>query len=187
MLSTTFLFQQAQSILLGGLMMDINGVDVDALKVGLDQVRKDPSLGQYVFRATTVWAGGARSASRIRDFTLEADESKTLFGSNQAPNPVEQVLAALGGCLTIGISYVAALKGIGVDSIAIETEGDLDIRGFFGVEGVHPGYQRIQVLVHLQCDAGREETQTLLDSVVKTSPVIDILMRGIPVSVRLAE
>jgi uncharacterized OsmC-like protein len=167
--------------------MEINGVDVDALKAGLEQVRKDPSTGQFIFRATTVWAGGARSASRIRDFALEGDETTALFGSNQAPNPAEQVLAALGGCLTVGISYMAALKGIRIDSIAIETEGDLDIRGFFGVEGVYPGYQRIRVLVHLQCDAGRQETQDLLHSVVKTSPVTDIIARGAPVSVQLAE
>jgi uncharacterized OsmC-like protein len=168
-------------------MMEINGVDVDALKAGQEMIRKDPSSGHYVFRSTTVWAGGARSASRIRDFTVEGDEPVSLFGSDKAPNPVEQVLAGLGGCLAVGISYMSAVKGIRVDSIAIDTEGDLDIRGFFGVEGVYPGFQRIRVQVHLQADAGRKELQALVDSVVKTSPVADIIARSIPVSIRLGD
>jgi uncharacterized OsmC-like protein len=168
-------------------MVEINGVDIDALKAGQEQVQTDPSKAQLVFRATTVWAGGARSVSRIRDFTLEGDEGISLFGSNQAPNPVEQVLAALAGCLTVGISYMAAQKGIRIHSIAIETEGDLDIRGFFGVEGVLPGYQRIRICIHIQCEAGRKETQDLLDLVVKTSPVTDIISRGVPVAIQLAD
>jgi hypothetical protein len=89
-------------------MVEMYGVGVGALKAGLDQVQKDPTKAQYLFRATTVWARGARSVSRIRDFTLEGDEAVSLFGSNQASNPVEQVLAALGGCLSVGISYVSA-------------------------------------------------------------------------------
>ncbi len=166
--------------------MEINGVDTGALKAGLEQVTKDPVKGQFVFRATTTWAGGhgrsARSAiSRSRPMSRRRSSEQTMPRIRWS-----RVLAALGGCLTVGISYMAALKGIQIDSIEIETEGDLDIRGFFGLEGVHPGYQQIRVRVHLECDAGRAEKQTLLDRVVETSPVVDIITRGIPVSVRLA-
>ncbi|MDN7025518.1 OsmC family protein [Methanoculleus sp. FWC-SCC1] len=165
--------------------MEINGVDAGALMAGREQVRKDPSQAQSVFRATTVWDGGARSTSRVRNFTLEADESAALFGTDRVPSPVEQVLAALGACLTVGISYMAALEGIRIDAIEIETEGNLDVRGFFGLKGAPPGYQQVRVTVHLRCDAGRRGMQALLDRVVATSPVTDIIARGVPVSVQL--
>jgi hypothetical protein len=65
-------------------------------------------------------------------------------------------------------------------------EGELDIRGFFGMKGIYPGYERIRVIVHLQADANREDLETLLTTVIETSPVRDIIARNVPVNIQLA-
>ena len=167
--------------------MDINGIDVIELRSTIERVEKDPSLGLYTFRGMTTWRGGARSSTDIRGFTIEGDEPAGLLGSNTAPNAVELVLAALGACLTVGVTYVAAQRGITIQSMDFTIEGELDIRGFFGMKGIHPGYEHIGVMVHLQADAKREELETLLTTVIETSPVRDIIARNVPVNIQLAK
>jgi uncharacterized OsmC-like protein len=166
--------------------MDNNGIDVLELRSTIERVEKDPALGHYTFSATTTWNGGARSSTRIREFTIEGDEPAGLLGSDTAPNAVELVLSALGACLIVGVAYGAALRGISIQSMSFTSEGELDIRGFFGMKGIHPGYERISVMVHLQSDAGREELETLLTTVIETSPVRDIIVRNVPLNIQLA-
>jgi uncharacterized OsmC-like protein len=167
--------------------MNLNGVDIDALRATMDKVKSDPEEGHFVFRATTAWASGAHSVTSVRDFSLEADEPPVLLGTDLAANAVEQVLAALGGCLTVGVVYQAGLSGIMLESLAFEIEGYLDIRGFFGDEEVEPGYQRIMVTVRMQAaGAGRSELENLLARAARTSPVMDIIARGVPVALQMA-
>ena len=69
-------------------------------------VDADPDKGQTVWRADLHWARGFRSQASVRDFApIESDEPGSLGGTDSAPNPVEQVAAALGNCLAVG--YVA--------------------------------------------------------------------------------
>ena len=55
------------------------------------------------------------------------------------------------------------------------------------MEGIHPGYEHIGVMVHLEADAKREELETLLTTVIETSPVRDIIARKVPVNIQLAK
>jgi uncharacterized OsmC-like protein len=167
--------------------MQLNGVDADALREAMQKVNENPEEGNFIFRATTTWTNGAHSSTRVRNFTLEADEPPGLMGTDLATNAVEQVLAALGGCLTVGIVYQAALAGVRLESLAFEIEGYLDIRGFFGNDEVEPGYQRIMVTVRMQAaDAGRGELEKLLARAARSSPVMDIIARGVPVALQMA-
>ena len=167
--------------------MTINGIDADELHSMIGRTEGDPALGHYTFHAMTTWKGGARSSTSIRGFILEADEPPGLLGSDTAPNAVEQVLSALGSCLTVGVVYVAAGRGITIHSLNFTIDGDLDIRGFLGIKGINPGYERIRVLVHIQADANRDELEALLTTVTETSPVRDIIARNVPVKIQLDE
>jgi hypothetical protein len=55
------------------------------------------------------------------------------------------------------------------------------------MKGIHPGYERIGVTVHLQADAARAELETLLRTVIETSPVRDIIAGNIPLNIQLAK
>ena len=53
----------------------------------------------------------------------------------------------------------------------IETEGELDLRGFLGLdEEVSPGYRRISYTVHLEGDGTREQFEEIHQAVMATSP-----------------
>jgi uncharacterized OsmC-like protein len=62
------------------------------------------------------------------------DEPPALGGADSAANPVQYALASLGSCQAITYRFWAEQLGIAVDSVSVRAEGDLDLRGFFGVD-----------------------------------------------------
>ncbi len=79
--------------------------------------------------------------------------------------------------------YHAAVRGIKLDEVESELEGDLDLRGFFGIsDEVRPGYQEIRVNFKVKTDAENVET---LKELVKLSPVYDVVSSGTRVNVQI--
>ncbi|HEY6237664.1 MAG TPA: OsmC family protein [Thermoplasmata archaeon] len=179
-----------------------NGVNVDQLVGTVTAIKGTPDLGRFKFRATSKWAGGAKSsasirsfygagqedASRTQSFVLEGDEPPVLLGSNTAPNSVEAVLAALSSCMTVSFVYPAAAQGIKVHSVEFTLEGDVDLQGFLKLStATRPGFQNIRVSARVKADAPRAKIQELLEYATSTSPVMDSLRHPVPVTVELRE
>ncbi len=177
-----------------------NGVDVGSLAATVEAVQQKPESAKFTFSATTEWGGGAKSFTRIErlqvqstddpsrtgPYVVAVDEPKALLGTNTAPNPVELILSALTSCLAVGYSYNAAGRGIAIDALEFDIEGDLDLQGFLGLsEDVRPGYDSIRVTAHITSDAAEEDLRALDEHVQRTSPVLDILANPVPVAVNL--
>lgn len=177
-----------------------NGIDTARLVATIEAIDRDPSLARFTFRAASAWQGGGRSRTEIQGFygagqeddsrtqplVLEGDEPRVLLGTNTAPNAVETVLHALASCLTVGFVYNAAARGIDVRAMELDLEGDLDLRPFLGLDEVErPGFQRIDVRYRVDTDAPREQVEDLCAYVQRTSPVLDVLAKPVPVSVTL--
>jgi len=160
----------------------VNGLDVDALRDVVRDVEQDPTKSQVEFRVRSEWKGQTRSRSTIesytlggrtvyRHFTIDADEPFELLGRNAAPNPQELLMAALNACLTVGYVAGAALRGIELTKVEIETEGALDLRGFLGIDpGVRTGYDTIHYVARLGGDGTPAQFRALHEAVVRTSP-----------------
>jgi uncharacterized OsmC-like protein len=165
------------------------GFDQVALMGLINQVKEDPDVGKTVWKASTKWNGGFRSEARIRDFTIAMDEPKPLGGSDTAPNMVEIVLGAYGCCLTTGYAANAAMRGIELEDIQIDLEGDLDLNAFFGLQSPDeccPGYTTVRAKVSLKAPNATPEQIAELHAAVKaTSPVGAILERPIEVTTEL--
>ncbi|MCL4860565.1 MAG: OsmC family protein, partial [Caldilineaceae bacterium] len=160
-------------------------------RCSINYIKEKPEAGRTVWKATTQWLGGFRSQAQIRDFTVAMDEPSPLGGSDTAPNMVEMILGAYGCCLTTGYAANAALRGIELEDIQIELEGDLDLNGFLGLqdpEQCWPGYTNVRANVVLKApNATAEQLAELHAAVVKTSPVGSILQRPIQVTTELGD
>lgn len=178
----------------------LNGVDVDELMGHVNAIQENPELGHFEFRAHSEWIDGARTRTEIQSFygagredesrdepfVLMGDEPPLLLGSNAAPNAVETVLHGLASCLAVGIAYNAAVRGIKIESLEFDLEGDADLRGFLGIsDAVRPGFQDVRVHYRIQTDASQEEVEDLCEYVQKTSPVLDMLRNPVPVEISL--
>jgi uncharacterized OsmC-like protein len=160
----------------------VNGLDVDALHEVIRQVKSDPSKGIVEFKVKTGWKGQTRSETSVesyklggqeikRRFAIKADEPFELLGENSSANPQELLMAALNACITVGYVAGAAVNGITLSKLEIETTGRLDLRGFLGIDpNVAPGYESIQYVVHIAGNGTPEQFQQIHENVVKTSP-----------------
>jgi hypothetical protein len=79
--------------------------------------------------------------------------------------------------------YHAAVRGIRLDKVESELEGDLDLRGFFAIsEEVRLGYQEIRV--NFKVKTNLEDMKTLRE-LIKLSPVYDVVSNGTRVIVQV--
>ena len=124
--------------------------------------------------------------ARSRDLEpIPFDEPPALGGTKTAPNPVEQLLGALGSCLIIGYAGNAGVAGIELKDLRIELEDDLDRQTFLGLADGNAGFSAIRARVLIESDANDEAVEALHRKVVSTSPVGHTLSRSIPVGVDL--
>lgn len=165
----------------------LNDVNMDAVAGLAGKIQEQPEVADTKWNATVNWKGGFRSEATIRDFgPMSSDEPGALGGTDTGPNPVEQVLAALGNCLAVGYAANATAAGIELKDLSIELEGDLDLHTFLGLapQG-NAGYNNISVRVSIDSDATEEDIRAIHEQVVGTSPVGHTLSRAVPVKIDL--
>ena len=165
----------------------LNDVDIDSVVSLAGKIMDEPGVADTKWNARVQWKGGFRSEATIRDFApLASDEPPQLGGSNTGPNPVEQVLAALGNCLAVGYAANATAAGIEIRDLSIDLEGDLDLRTFLGLADGHAGYSGISVKVNIDSDAPAADIEALHSKVTNTSPVGHTLSAVVPVKFELS-
>jgi len=175
----------------------VNGVDLDRLAGTVEHISADPTLARFQFRARNQWIDGGHNrttikgfygaghedTSRTEPFVVDADEPPVLLGENQAPNAPEYQLHALAACLTGTIVFHAAARGIALDGLECTIEGDVDLRGFLGLdETVRPGYQQIRVAFKATGDFDDDQLAELAQ-LTRYSPVRDIVSNPVPVAI----
>lgn len=178
-----------------------NGIDVGALLETIEAIKTKPELADFTFRARTTWREGTNATAQIgsflhagaedetrgQPFTLVGDEPPVLLGQNKGPNAVELLLAALGFCYSVGYVANAAARGIEIEEMSYEIEGDLDVRSFLGLEGgTRPGFTEIRAKARVKAPgASEQELKELCTYVQDTSPVKDVLANPVPVRTTL--
>ena len=165
----------------------LNGVNIDTVVGLVGKIQEQPEVANTRWNAGVEWKGGFRSQATVRAFdAMPSDEPEALGGSDTGPNPVEQILAALGNCLAVGYAANATVAGIELHNLSIDLEGELDLHAFLGLAPGNAGYERISVKVNIDSDASEEAIRALHQKVTETSPVGDTLSRAIPLNIDLA-
>jgi uncharacterized OsmC-like protein len=160
----------------------VNGINVNDVLALIEGVKHDPAKGNTQWRVTTVWQGQTRSRSQVegfaiggqrvpREFSIDIDEPYELGGSNRFANPQEHLLAALNACMMVGYAAQCAVRGITLEKLEIETHGEIDLRGFLGIEeAVPPGYDNLSYVVRIKGNGTREQFAEIHKTVMATSP-----------------
>ncbi len=165
----------------------LNDVNLDAVAGLVAEIQERPEVAEMTWSAQVQWTGGFRSEAEIREFEpLASDEPAGLGGTDQAPNPVELLLASLGNCLAVGYAANASVAGIELRDLRIDLSGDVDLHAFLGLRDGHAGFDRIRVAVHVDSDAPAEAVAALHTKVIGSSPVGHTLSRAIPLDYEVA-
>jgi uncharacterized OsmC-like protein len=162
----------------------LNQVDLETVGALVGKIQQDPEAARTTWTANVRWAGAFRSESQVRSFPPTAsDEPTGLGGSDTAPNPVEQLLSALGNCLAVGYAANASAAGITIKDLKIAVDGDVDLRSFLGLAPGHAGFSAIRVHVDLDTDADADAVAELHRKVAASSPVGHTLQAAVPVEI----
>lgn len=177
----------------------LNGVDLKRLVNTIETLIAQPGLAKFQFRLSNQWIDGGYNQSFIKDFygagtehtyrnapfIVANDQPEVLLGTDNAPNPAEFILHALAGCLTTSIVYHAAARGYEITKVQTVIEGELDLRGFLGIDHyVRKGYKEIKVVFDIEGNFSEEEKRELL-KLTSFSPVLDIISNPVPVNIKL--
>lgn len=159
-----------------------NGIPAAALSEFVNEVRDTPHEAVMDYGINITWESGTRSrveakpmhvgGHRVsRKFSWKADEPRQLMGTNHAANPQELLLSGLGACMMVSFLAGASAKGIQIETLEIDFEASLDLRGFMGIEANSAvGFPEIQYTIHVTGDASAEAFETLHRASVVHSP-----------------
>lgn len=160
----------------------INNFDAEQLRGVMVNVARNPAAGRAKFHVTTDWLGGTQTNTRVdsyelggheidRHFEIPTDEPTELLGTNTHANPQEVLMAGFNACMMVGYVTGSSMAGITLERIEIETEGELDLRGFLGIDkSVTPGYDEISYTVRIKGDASPEQFRKIHETVMASSP-----------------
>jgi uncharacterized OsmC-like protein len=172
-----------------------SGVNAQVLGTVVESIKNQPEMAKVTFEVQTQWQSGdgfkitstgknfqigGQTVERREAFTLASDFPDELGGMSRGPTVCEMCMASIGSCISQTIVAYATMMGVQLDSIRIQTEGDLDIRGFTSVsEKVRPGAQEFRINVHLDSKtASKEQLEKLYELGKKFSPAMDTLTHG---------
>ena len=180
-------------------LKEVNGIDVKRFFGIVKAVRKNPELMNSQFRTKNTWMDGGHSRSIIKGFygarmedntrsepyIFENDQPLILLGSDKGANPLEYILNALAGCITDSIVYNASMKGIQIDELESEMEGNFNLRNLFiNQDDIDNPEDNIKVKIRISGnDLLEDEKSFLCDLGKRSSLVYKVITNAIPVEV----
>jgi uncharacterized OsmC-like protein len=139
-------------------------------------------LPNLVFKSQVQWTGESTQCDAVSGtHTVRIDEPQALGGTNTGPNPVELLLASLGGCLTIVVRTYAQQYEVELKGVSVDVEGDLNPDGFMGKADVRPGFSAIRYRVNIDSDSPPEKVAQLINHAETACPIKDTL-KGVTLS-----
>lgn len=174
----------------------VNGIKIETLQGTVHAIEGEPELGKCKFRVRNKWLGGNHNRTTItgfygakkeishkQPFEMDADEPPILAGNDLGANPVEHLLNALASCVTTAMVAHAAVRGIHMEEVESELEGDIDLRGYLGLsKDVPRGFTDIRVKFRVKADV---ENMDRLKRLAEYSPVFNTITHGAHVEIEV--
>ena len=159
-----------------------NSLPTAALSEFVNEVTEAPEEAVMCYGIGLDWESGTRSRAEAkpmqvgphrvsRSFSWKIDEPRQLMGNNHGPNPQELLLSGLGACMMVAFVAGATAEGIQLESVRIDLDATLDLRGFLGIGSNAPvGFPEIRYTIHVEADATDAQLAELHRKAVAHSP-----------------
>ncbi len=157
-------------------------IDKDGLNQLIETGKANPQAIKTL-KCKTVAEGRFRHANYIRNLEpYIVDEPPGLLGDDTAPNPSEASLAALGSCIAVGLHANAIHRGITIESLEVQLEGDLNITAVWGTGDVSEkpvGFTDVRIKVDMKADCPQETIDELITHVCQWSTMFNTFKRPV--------
>lgn len=96
------------------------------------------------------------------------------------------MIAALGSCVAIGLSYWSDILDIPFESAEVVVEGEINPAGAYALrDGASPTFSDLRLEVRVSGNQPRDSYELLVDRMQTYSPLLETLSRPMPVSTTL--
>jgi uncharacterized OsmC-like protein len=143
---------------------------------------KKPEAAVYRPKVTSRHVKGLYTETTVRCHLVKADYAEAAGGCNDAPNPIELLLAAFAACIESAFYEFAVYEGLSVQSVTAEVEGNLDLRGLFMIDNVSAGFKDLSYTLNIESSDDEERVRALAEKVISHCPVVDSLIKPTSVS-----
>lgn len=151
-----------------------------------ERIAANTASASLTFKTSGSAVGSVATEITAGKHSFLVDEPVGLAGDDAAASPVEYALGALISCQVVVYRLYAHQLGLKIDSLEIKAEGDLDVRGLFGIdETIRPGFAGIRLNVEVSGPETRERYEELQAAVDAHCPVFDIIANPTPITVEL--
>ena len=161
---------------------ELNGLHPEKLKEILESFKQDEVFEAVTgpWRSRVLWQGGFRAKAYMRTHEVEMDEPTDLDATDRAASAHEQLLSAVGACMTVGFVLNATKQGIKIHDLEIAMESNFqNIRKWAGLDDTgNPGYGDIHAKVFVRADADEKTLRDIWRLAVEGSPVTQTVTRG---------
>lgn len=136
-------------------------------------------------RASGTWSAPMKIESKAGDHSgIVMDQPAETGGTGKGPNPMELLLASLVGCEAQTLVLVAQEMDFKFSGFSAEFEGDMDLRGFFGAEGICRYYCGLRGTITVETDESQERLELIQSQVESRCPVHNLLATaGVPMNI----
>jgi uncharacterized OsmC-like protein len=160
-----------------------NGVNTHTLNIVYDAMQNKPEMAKATFYVKSEWNGGFSVTSTSKGFRIggqNIERNSEYKMQYDFPNQLSGQGRGLTVCLAQTIAAHATSRGIQIDGINIDVEGDVDLNGFTGISNdVRPGAQQFRVNINIKSiNASKEQINELHEIGKRLSPAFDTLTNG---------
>jgi len=160
----------------------LNNINIAGLSEYANEVKENNIEGKASYGIELNWESGTKttvstknmtlgSHKIVRDFNFIIDEPTQLLGVNSAPNPAEYMLGGLAGCMAVTFMAGATAMNINIDQLKLEIVGELDLKGFLGIDqSTNSGFPELKFIFHVKGNGTQEQYNKLIERVTMHSP-----------------
>lgn len=139
--------------------------------------RRKPEAAIYRPKVSSKHIEQLYTETTVREHMVMADYGEAAGGANRAPNPIELLLAAFAACIESAFYEFALHYGYRIDSLSVDVEGTLDLRGLFMVDDSIPaGFKDLKYHFHISSPEDEAAIRALAEKVIAHCPVVDSLI-----------
>ena len=161
---------------------ELNGMRIRQVQLdsGFDARRSRSAQARH--RTVEVARGVARwfkAKAYMRKHIVEMDEPDGLDATDSAASAHEQLLSAVGSCVTVGFVLNATKRGVKVHDLEIALEGNFEniLKWAGHAPDGNPAYPSIKAKCFVRADADEKTLREIWKAAVDGSPVTQTVAR----------
>ncbi|OLS20066.1 MAG: hypothetical protein HeimC3_42040 [Candidatus Heimdallarchaeota archaeon LC_3] len=157
----------------------VNGIDKEKLVEAVENLKRTPENTIRKKKLTAEWVGGYRAK-------VYSGDTEVFIGGDKDFGGMSMAQASHLGCMIDVIATHATLRGIELEKLTIESEGEFDMGKYLGVPNKpDPGFQNIECTINIKVkNASTEELEELLNFSKTVSPVGNTLKSQVPINMK---